>query len=484
MMSNKDFFNALFAPKCIALVGASADVAKNNARPQRFLRAHGYSGRVLPINPGKPEIFGERAYPDLRSAPGPIDHAFIMVPAAAVPGVIDQCCELKIPVATIFSAGFAEIGPAGEKMQRSIVANARAAGLRLIGPNCMGLINVPGKTPLTVNAVLNNQQLQAGPISVISQSGSMLGTLITRGQARGLGFSKLVSVGNECDLGVGEIAEQLVEDPETGAILLFLETFRDAPNLARAARRAFAAGKPVIAYKLGRSDIGRRAAASHTGAMVGTDETAKAFFRSHGIMRVDMLETLFELPELVRGHCPPAGRRVAVVTGTGGAAAMVADRLGVLGADVVPPSTTVIDNLRKQSITVTDAVITDIPMGGSDRGAYTSILSALLASDHCDAVVSVIGSRSLTNPNVIADRVLKAEPKVKPLAVYLAPRADNGLLLLQEHGVASFRTPESCADAVNTFLNWRAPDADATAKAAAPDTAAKVIAAAGARMNE
>jgi acyl-CoA synthetase (NDP forming) len=449
-MSKPDIFEAMFAPRCVALVGASVDIAKNNARPQRFLRAHGYTGRILPINPGKSEILGERAYPDLRAAPGPIDHAFIMVPAAAVPAVIDQCCELKIPVATIFSAGFAETGSAGQKMQRDIVAKARVAGLRLIGPNCMGLINVPGKTALTVNAVLDQEKLRAGPLSVISQSGSMLGTLITRGQARGLGFSKLVSVGNECDLGVGEIANLLVDDPETGAILLFLETFRDATQLAHAARRAFAAGKPVIAYKLGRSDVGRSAAASHTGAMVGSDDTAKAFFRAHGIMRVDMLETLFELPQLVLGKRPPAGRRVAVVTGTGGAAAMVADRLGMLGADVVPPSQPVIEKLRGQGIAVNDAVITDIPMGGSERGAYTAILSALLASDHCDAVVSVIGSSSMS------------KPKTKPLAVFLAPRADDGLLLLQEHGVASFRTPESCADAVHAYLNWRAPAAQET----------------------
>jgi acyl-CoA synthetase (NDP forming) len=484
-MSNTELFQAMFAPHSIALVGASADVAKNNARPQRFLRAHGYTGRVLPINPSRDEILGERAYPDLRAAPGPIDHAFIMVPAAAVPAVIDQCCELKVPVATIFSAGFAEVGAAGQQMQRDIVAKARAAGLRLIGPNCMGLINVPGKTPLTVNAVLNQEQLRAGPLSVISQSGSMLGTLITRGQARGLGFSKLVSVGNECDLGVGEIADLLVDDPETGAILLFLETFRDAAQLAHAARRAYAAGKPVIAYKLGRSDVGRRAAASHTGAMVGSDDTAKAFFRANGIMRVDMMETLFELPQLVLGQRPPAGKRVAVVTGTGGAAAMVADRLGVLGADVVPPSGAVIEKLKGQGITVNDAVITDIPMGGSDRGAYTAILSALLASDHCDAVVSVIGSSSMTNPNVIADRVLKAEPKSKPLAVFLAPRADNGLLLLQEHGVASFRTPEACADAVNTYLNWCAPSAGVDAGVAEAAAATSALAAnTAARLNE
>jgi acyl-CoA synthetase (NDP forming) len=304
----------------------------------------------------------------------------------------------------------------------------------------------------------------------------MLGTLITRGQARGLGFSKLVSVGNECDLGVGEIADLLVDDPDTGAILLFLETFRDAANLARAARRAFAAGKPVIAYKLGRSDVGRRAAASHTGAMVGSDDTARAFFRAHGIMRVDMMETLFELPQLVLGHKPPAKKRVAVVTGTGGAAAMVADRLGVLGADVVPPSAAVIASLEGQGITVNEAVITDIPMGGSDRGAYTAILSALLASDHCDAVVSVIGSSAMSNPTVIADRVLKAAPKAKPLAVFLAPRAEQGLLLLQEHAVASFRTPESCADAVNTFLNWHAPTHDAAIAPEATAAAAALLA--------
>ncbi|HET9665035.1 MAG TPA: CoA-binding protein, partial [Burkholderiales bacterium] len=133
---------ALFAPQAIALVGASADLKKNNSRPQRFLRRHGYTGRVLPINPRYPEIFGDRAYPDLRSAPGPIDHAFIMVPAPLVPEVIAQCCELKIPVATIFSAGFAELGEAGLKRQRDMVSMAREADVRLLGPNCMGLINV------------------------------------------------------------------------------------------------------------------------------------------------------------------------------------------------------------------------------------------------------------------------------------------------------------------------------------------------------
>jgi acyl-CoA synthetase (NDP forming) len=476
---------SLFAPQTVALVGASGDATKNNSRPQRFLRRHGYAGRILPINPRHRELFGEAAYPDLRSAPDAIDHAFIMVPAASVPDVVAQCCELKIPVATIFSAGFAELGADGSRRQRDMVAMARAAGVRLLGPNCMGLINVHGKTALSVNAVLEREALRPGPLSVVSQSGSTLGTLLSRAQARGLGFAKLVSVGNECDLGVGEIAHLLVDDPDTGAILLFLETFRDSAVLAAAARRAFTAGKPVIAYKLGRSEVGRRAAASHTGAMVGADELASAFFSAHGILRVDMLESLFELPQLVLGRKPLVGRRVAVLTGTGGAAAMVADRLGVLGAEVVPPPPALIEKLRGENLPINDAPVTDIPMGRSEGGAYTAILSALLASDHCDAVVGVIGSSS-QNPQTLVERVFRAEGRDrKPLAVFLAPRADEGLLALQENGIAGFRTPESCADAVNAFLNWRAPvPHEQSAEVDLQQAETLAAAARGTRLNE
>src|SRR5262245_14523801 len=449
---------ALFEPHTIALVGASADPAKNNARPQRFLKQHGYGGRVIPVNPGRGEVFGAKAYPDLRTVPDAMDHVFIMVPAGSVPDVIQQCCERKVPVATMFSAGFAELGEDGLARQKKMVQMARAGGLRLLGPNCMGVINVHGAMPLTVNAVLGQERLKPGPLSVISQSGSTLGTLLSRAQARGLGFAKLVSVGNECDLGVGELADMLVDDPDTEAILLFLETFRDAPHLARAARRAAAAGKLIVAYKLGRSSVGRQVANSHTGAMTGPDEIADAFFRAHGIIRVGMIESLFETPRLVLGHRPPRGRRVTAVTGTGGAAAMVVDRLGVLGADVVAPSPAVIANLAAQGIPVAPVPLTDIPMVQGSGERYTAVLSELLGSEENDAVVAVVGSSAQTGPRVITERILKAANRGRrPLAVFLAPRADEGLALLEENGVAGFRTPESCAEAVNAYLNWRAP---------------------------
>ncbi len=484
--SRSPLAQALFEPRAIALVGASADLAKNNSRPQRFLKQHGYSGRVIPVNPGRSEILGEKAYPDLRAVPKSIDHAFIMVPAAAVPGVIEQCCEREVPVATMFSAGFAELGEEGLARQREMVQTARAGGLRLLGPNCMGIINVHRAMPLTVNAVLGQERLKPGPLSVISQSGSTLGTLLSRAQARGLGFSKLVSVGNECDLGVGEISDMLVDDPDTGAILLFLETFRDSHHLARAARRAVAAGKPMIAYKLGRSSVGRQVANSHTGAMTGPDEIADAFFRAHGIIRVGMIESLFETPRLVAGHRPPRGRRVTAVTGTGGAAAMVVDRLGVLGADVVAPSERVIANLAAQGIPVAPVPLTDIPMVQGSGARYTAILSELLASEDSDAVVAVVGSSAQTGPAVITDRIFKARHRDrKPLAVFLAPRADEGLKLLEENSVAGFRTPESCADSVNAYLNWRAPTAHFRAEPAVVAAAEACLSAkSGTRLNE
>lgn len=458
--ADPDLARALFNPRAVALIGASADPAKHNARAQRLLRREGYAGRVVPINPGRAEVMGEPAFPDIRAAPGPIDHAFVMVPAAAVPDAIAGCCEAGVKVATIYSAGFAEVGEAGAALQRRVVETARAGGLRLLGPNCLGLVNVADRVPLTLNAAFEAEELRPGWLGVISQSGSMMGALMTRAGHRGLGFSRLVSVGNECDLGVGELAGMMVEDAGTRVLLLFLETFRDAARLAEAARRARDLGKAVVAFKLGRSELGRRVAVSHTGAMVGGDELAAAFFRDAGILRVDTFEGLVELPRLVLGRSPPAprGRRpaAAALTGTGGAAAMVVDRLGALGDEVAPPPEGMRAALAARGIEVSDSPLVDLPMGGG-RGQYPAVLSALLASDHCDAVVAVLGSTARLRPAQVDDNVLSCDVAAKPVAVFAAPQADEALRLLDEAGVAGFRTPETCADAVHAYLNWRAP---------------------------
>jgi acyl-CoA synthetase (NDP forming) len=448
---------ALFAPKSVALIGASGDAAKNTSRPQRFLRKHGFTGAVFPINPGRDEIFGERAYPDLRAVTAPVDHAFIMVPAAAVPGAIAQCCEKRVPVVTIFSDGFAETGAEGRRQQDALLKLARASGVRLLGPNCIGLLDIHSHLVLSVNAVLEHAQIRPGATAIVSQSGSMMGALMSRGLGRGAGFSKLVSVGNESDLAVGEITDLLVDDADTRIILLFMETIRDAERLARAARRAFDAGKPVVVFKLGRSEVGVELATSHTGAMTGSDDTADAFFRAHGMLRVDLIETLFELPALILGRKPGARHRVAAMTTTGGGAATVVDRLGSLGVEVVPPSDEVVAHLARQKIGITRARLIDLTLAGAKKEIYSAVLNELLASDHCDLVLAVVGSSAQFQPHIAIDPILEAKRSDKPLAVFCAPQADASLALLNEAGIAGFRTPEACADAIRAWRDWRAP---------------------------
>jgi acyl-CoA synthetase (NDP forming) len=245
-------------------------------------------------------------------------------------------------------------------------------------------------------------------------------------------------VGNEADVGVGELLELLADDPDTRVILLFLETVRDAERLARAARGAREAGKPVVAYKLGRSALGEAAALSHTGALAGSDAALDAYFRDCGIVRVDMLETLLEIAPLLAGREPLSLKRpgrVAVVTTTGGGAASVVDRLGLRGVELAAP-------------------ITDLTMAASGQ-TYADALRKAAQSD-CDLVVACVGSSAQFHPQLAVEPIVQG-PKAKPIAAFFTPHAERSLALAAAEGIPAFRTPEACADAVAAFLSWRSP---------------------------
>ena len=453
---------ALFAPRTVALVGASGDAAKNTARPQRYLKKHGYTGTIVPINPTRDEILGVRAYPSIAAAHaalGQIDHAYVMAPGNAVEQAVEDCGACGVAVVSIFSDGFSEIGPEGVARQQRLSARARALGVRLLGPNSMGVVDIPNHISITVNAILEADALPSGSTSVVSQSGTMLGTLMSRGAARGIGFAKLISVGNEADLGIGELVELLVDDADTRVIALFLETIRDAPRLAAAARRAQAAGKPVVAFKLGRSSLGEAMAKSHTGAMAGTDAAIDAWMRDCGIVRVEMLETLIEIAPLLAGRAPvqlTRKPRVAVVTTTGGGAASVVDRLGVLGMEAMQASPTLQQELAGHGVRVSDSPIVDLTMASS-AARYRAVLASLLASDDCDAVLAVVGSSAQFHPEFAVKPILDTPWSAKPLAVFLTPHAEQSLTLLAEKNIAAFRTPEACADALAAFFKWSVP---------------------------
>lgn len=451
--TGKALAKALFTPGVVALVGASADEKKNTARPMRFMRKHGFAGRILPVNAGRSEVMGLPAYPSVAALPEPIDHAFVMVPGAQVLQALEQSAAQGARVVTVFSDGFAELGDAGMAAQQALAARARELGVRLLGPNSIGVVDVHSGAILSVNAVLEMDALHAGGVSVVSQSGSMLGALLSRGAARGMGFAKLVSVGNESDIGVGELVDMLVDDDATEVILLFLETIRDAAVLGPALRRARAAAKPVLVYKLGRSAQGEALAQSHTGALAGNDAAVDAFLRKHGALRVEMLETLFEAAPLAsrHAHTVPALQRpprIAVVTTTGGGAATVVDRLGLANVEAVAPPDAFVAHMAARGVRIRQTPIIDLTLAATSA-QYRDLVEQMLQSDWCDAVLCVVGSSAQFHPQLAVKPIVEASATGgKPLLAFLAPDATQSLQVLQSAGVPAFRTPESCADAL------------------------------------
>ncbi|MFW8565060.1 acetate--CoA ligase family protein [Orrella sp. 11846] len=452
-----DLSRAIFNPQSVALIGASGNIAKNTARPMRFMQKHGCQTKIYPINKTQNEVLGHKAYASIADVNEPIDHAFVMVPKAHVAEQIELCAQADVKVMTIYSDGFAESGPEGMVLQNELVAKARQHGIRLIGPNSIGLANLNTGMILSVNAVFEAESLISGPLSLVSQSGSMMGSLLARAAARGFGFSKSISVGNESDLSVGEIVDVLVDDPDTRCILLFLETIRHAPVLSKALERAREAGKPVIAYKLGRSEQGDALAQSHTGALAGNDQAVDVFLRAHHVMRVHNLETLFELTPLAIGYSRPTvikerSARVAVITTTGGGAATVVDNLGLYGVQAVAPTAAFVESMAQQGLKIQESAVIDLTLAATSE-QYKMLLEALLRADWCDGVLSVVGSSAQFHPELAVKPLIECDkPNDKPMVAFLAPDAMESLALLQKAGIAAFRTPESCADALSVFF--------------------------------
>ncbi|GAA0587535.1 acetate--CoA ligase [Craurococcus roseus] len=456
---------ALFEPRRIALVGASSDPSRLTARAQIYLRKHGFAGDILPVHPREAEVLGERAYPSVADIPGTVDFAYILLNTPQVEGAVEAVAAKGVPAACVLADGFAEAGPDGAALQARLVAAARGAGLRLLGPNSMGVVNLNARIACSVNAALEADELPAGRLALVSQSGSMMGALMSRGAARGIGFSHLVGTGNEADLSAAEVAALLVDDPQVDAILLFLEAIRRPELFAGLARQAHAAGKPVVAYKLGRSPYGAELAASHTGALAGTDAAADAFFRRLGIARAHTLEGLLELPALLVGRTPlPRPRRAAgVMTTTGGGGAMAVDCLGVAGVEARPPDAAAAAALDAAGFPQHGGRLLDVTLAGTKPERVASALGALLAAEDTDLALAVIGSSAQFRPGDSVEGIVRAHDAAraagnpKPVSAFLVPQADQSLRLLAEAGIAAFRTPESAADCVRAWCEWCMP---------------------------
>ncbi|MFF0524144.1 acetate--CoA ligase family protein [Actinomadura nitritigenes] len=329
---------ALFNPGSIALVGAS-DKSGWSASTFGNLRAHGFGGPVHLVNPRGGLVHGHPAHPSLAELPGPVDLAYVMVPTRAVLPVLRDGAAAGIRNYVVLTAGFGEAGADGARLEAEVVAFAREAGLTVLGPNGNGYINAAaGITPYGLPIP---PPLLRGPVGVVLQSGALASSVLAFSQARNIGLSLLTSMGNESLVTVPDVIDYLVDDPATRVIALFLESVRDPDAFARAARRALEAGKPVVALKIGRSRLASRTARAHTGALVGDDAVVGAAFRRLGVVRVRSLEDLIVTAGLLASAGPLPGPRIGVVTPSGGASEIIADRAEDEGLDLPPfaPST-------------------------------------------------------------------------------------------------------------------------------------------------
>lgn len=378
-------------PGAVAVVGASGDASKFGGRVMHFLVKHGYAGRIVPVNPGATSILGIDAYRSIAHAPVPIDVALLAVPGSQLPATLEQCGAAGVACCVIITADFAELGEEGAAREAALVRIARSHDMRLIGPNCLGFVNPHARLALTSSMALAIEPLPLGSIALISQSGSMMASMLSHAADVGAGFSACVTVGNQADLEICDFLEYFIEDDATRAICVYAEGLKDGRRFVQLARRCRAAGKPLLAVKAGGSEAGARIAQSHTASLAGSHAVWNAVCRDCGVIGIDDPEGMIDCAHfLVRfGGARTAG--VAALSPSGGTIAVTADRLAAAGlelAELGPHTQAVLRDIVPPS-----RVLNPLDVGGLGRDAGVSgalDAQAALARDPAAGVVFIV----------------------------------------------------------------------------------------------
>ena len=449
-----DAIGRLVRPRSVAVIGASADPAKTSGRPVLYLQKHGYGGKIYPVNPRVAKIGDLTCYPDIASLPDTPDVAIVLLGAEHAHHAVRELAALGTPAAIVLASGYAEIDGEGAARQKQL---AEAAGsMRLLGPNTIGLVNLTDNIVLSASGALAMDHFPAGAIGVISQSGGILGSLLSRAAARGIGLSKLVSTSNEADLDLADFIDHLAGDEATRVIALYVEGVRNPAKFRAAAGKALRAGKPIVAFKIGRSVAGALAAASHTGALAGSDRMYDAFFRQLGIIRAQTFGDLLDIPVALSTGRRLRGKRVAILTSTGGAGTLVSDSLGMAGFGTPPPdeaTAVALRALQSGNHAALDRNPIDVTLAGLQPQLLRGAISTLLASPTYDALTIIVGSSGLASPELMADAIKACLPESdKPVIAFLSPHAPEVGAVLTQRGVPAFATAESCAVALAGML--------------------------------
>jgi acyl-CoA synthetase (NDP forming) len=450
----------LLAPRSVAVVGASRDASKIGGRVLGFLVRHGFEGRVVAVTPNAAGIDQVPAFPSVAALPEPVDLACIVVPPDGCATALRACGDRGIPTAIVFTSGFAEAG--NVEAERELKEAARASGIRFCGPNSLGVLNPEARLCASFSAALHMPPLAGGEIAYVSGSGALGGSYLSRLWERGIAVSRFVSVGNQADLDIADYVDALVDDPGARVIALFVEGVRDGRKLVRALGRARDAGKPVVVYKAGRSPEGQAAIRTHTGVLAGDDAVWTAALRQAGAIRVADMAALFEASVALAWQPPPPGRRVGIVSTSGGACGILADECRRHGFEVPELPA---DARRK--------VEAELPPFGASRNPIDvtaqmlarpamlkNTLSILLDEPVIDAVLVMITTLADPVAETVAGDILALAARCpKPILVgwIIAPSlAPRGMARLHAGRVPFYDSPERVVLALAALAEWQA----------------------------
>ncbi|MBC3192970.1 acetate--CoA ligase family protein [Pseudonocardia sp. C8] len=446
----------LLAPRSIAVIGASSDPHKISGRPIAYLRRFGYSGRIIPVNPHNDEIQGLRAYPEIAAVDGPVDLALIMVPAERAAGAVRACGRAGVPFVIVVASGFAEVGTRGAALEADLRAAVAETGVRLLGPNCLGMISLRDGAVPTFSPVLESAaDLRPGPVAFVSQSGAFGSFLFGELHDLRIGLSHYITTGNEMDVSGPDLLAGLVADGGVRVLLTYLEGVTSGTQLLQVARDAHVADKPIVMVKAGRSTTGAAAARSHTASLAGDDRVFDALMRGHGVVRVDSQEELLDAAQVFGASRRTSGRRLTILSESGGAAVMMTDTAVDVGLEVpawedawqarldefVPAY-----GSTRNPVDFTAALLTD-------PGMLRAGLSTAIAHPGTDMIAVLVG-----NADHFADPLLEAIEDLYaatdlPIVVVWTGGSGRPRSRLRECGIPCFTDPVRAARALGRLAD-------------------------------
>ena len=450
--------DAIFNPKAVAVIGASDNPGKLGSHVMRSLTEGGYPGRIYPVNPGRNEIMGIKTYPTLLQIPESVDLSVIVLPAEQVPKTVMECGEKGVKGIVLITAGFREIeDQRGEALQGEVAKRANQFGIKVIGPNTFGVVNL--HLPMNASFTPEFSWVGKGGISLVSQSGGMSHLMAFVSMRNNIGFSKIIGLGNRCNVDFGEMVEYLIEDPETKVIAMYMEGMDHPRHLMEVAERA-KGDKAIISYKVGRSSTGDKASQFHTGSLAGKHEIYEGAFRQAGILTVQSSEELLDTAKALAVSSLPEGSKVAVLSGQAGPGMSACDVCEMEGLSIPPFSNET--QKRVESLLPPLAIRTNpVDMGPAwyDSAAIKGIVQAVLEDRNIDALILCImfASANRASVGILSDLLLQKKWNKTVICCISSPIGiwDEEIKQLEESGIPNYPTPERAAKALATLVRFK-----------------------------